>query len=138
MARLEPHGMLRLRAQVVALPRRRLEDLMLRIYLSPRGHPLVYRGTPGGRFVLTVENTPKWYGLVLVSPSGDVEPIDFPDFAPEGERAYVDHVPNPRSVQRFARANGLAIDGQALEMIIGRWQLEALDNYADPDGADVI
>ena len=42
------------------------------MYLSERGHTLVYWSPPSEVPVLTVENYVKWYGLYLVHPDGRV------------------------------------------------------------------
>lgn len=81
---------------------------------------------------VTVEFYEKWYGLAIVQPSGSVEEVAFPDepeFCRGDESPYADHVPNPRVVAAWARAKGYAIDPLAYEMMIGRWEIEARNNY---------
>lgn len=69
--------------------------------------------------------------MFVVMPNGNVEAMPFPDepeFCP-GESPYVDHVPNPRVVAAWARSKGYDIDPLAYEMMIGRWEIEARNNY---------
>jgi len=99
-------------------------------YLSRRGHPLVYAGAPQARPVLTVENYPKWYGLELVRPDGSVEDVSFEglcDLAYSlGVSPYVDHVPNAELVPALAASMGWSLDACSYEMMVGRWEIEAL------------
>jgi hypothetical protein len=92
-----------------------------RVYMSERGHPLVYHGSPGKVPILTVENYLKWYSLYLVNPDGSVEPVDFP------EDGYCDHVPYPAAVEEMAADRGWVGCYESLEMIVGRYVLEFLD-----------
>lgn len=48
------------------------------------------------------------------------------------ETPYVDHVPNPKVVARFARACSYDIDILAFELMVGRWEIEVRDNYTNP------
>lgn len=95
---------------------------------------LAYRGPAleQDHKVLTVELTSKWYHLVLLW-GGDCHLIGFDQFdAPEfrkEESAYLDHAPNPMAVQRYAEAKGYHLDGLALELMIGRWELEYHNHY---------
>jgi hypothetical protein len=88
--------------------------------------PLVYVDDASGP-VLTVENYLKWYQLFLVHKEV-VTPIYFHELEPfaaeMGCSAFVDHVPNPRVVEVFAEAKGFGLDGQAWEMMLGRWTWE--------------
>lgn len=82
--------------------------------------------------VVTVEAYCKWYCL-WVRFKDRVEEAEFPD---EGEyktlgSPYLDHAPNPRHVVRWAKRMGYVIDDLALELIVGRWELEAGRRYDD-------
>lgn len=103
------------------------------MYLSERGHTLVYWTPPSSKPVLTVENYVKWYALHLVHPNGVVKTIPFPDTSPEGS-PFVDHVPNPVACQRLAAEKGWVWDENSLDMIWGRWrrEVEECPEY-DPD-----
>ena len=75
---------------------------------------------------LTMELYLKWYGLQLIHPDGCVEELPFPgdEYAPPGESAFRDHVPNPKAVENYALEHGYAVGEFALELITGRWYLE--------------
>lgn len=90
---------------------------------STRQHPVVLSRRPNHAdlSVLTVELYEKWYGLIVVHPSGAMQEIPFP--TSETMTPYVDHVPNPQVVKAYADANNLYIDELALELIVGRWNL---------------
>lgn len=97
-------------------------------WFSKRGFPLVHVGPPPRRGLLTCENYCKWYNLHVIHTDGAVQEVHFPESpldSPPGESAYVDHVPNPNAVVKMANRLGLQIDEQALEMIAGRWFIEA-------------
>jgi hypothetical protein len=85
--------------------------------------------------VVTVELYVKWYSLHVIRRIGDefvIEEVPFPDdieFCKSNESAFVDHVPNPRVVARWATANGHVVDELAMELMIGRWEIEAQNNY---------
>src|SRR6267142_847084 len=76
--------------------------------------------------VVTVELSLKWYGIQIVyaaknrsAGSRDVPVVEwpFPGWAElTREYAYVDHVPNPRCIEAFARHNGYQIDELAREL----------------------
>ena len=91
----------------------------MKVYKSDRGMLLVFQEIDAGIPVLTVENYCKWYCLYLVDSSGDVTPVDFP------EDGYTDHVPYPDAVEALAESRGWVVDEQSMEMIIGRYMLEA-------------
>ena len=98
-------------------------------YRSRRGRPLVFCGaTCASRPVLTVENYPKWYGLVLVQPDGSVEDVSFGALQEladaRGVSAYVDHVPNVELVPELARKMGWILDSVSYELMVGRWEAE--------------
>ena len=106
--------------------------MMAQLY-SPRGMPLIWRGGyPSDGVVLTMECYCKWYEMFLVH-TDKIVSVGFtvlfdPRFCKE-ESAICDHAPNPRAVRRYAAANGYHLDNEALEMMIGRWELEYRDNY---------
>ncbi len=92
-----------------------------RIYLSDRGEPLAYHGDPTRAPTVTVEVYEKWYHLFAVRPDGTVEKLDL---GMETE-AWSDHVPVPALVEAWADAHGYVVDWLSLEMMRGRWLLEA-------------
>ena len=101
-------------------------------HLSRRGLSLIWSTLSGADVpIITVEDCHKWYELFVVHPCGRVESILFPDvdYAADGESAYRDDAPNPRVVQRFAKAMGYEIDDRALEVMVGRWHIEACGEY---------
>jgi len=104
-----------------------------KLYYSNRGLPLVFceKEIPVDTGVVTVENYLKWYTLQVVLKDGTVEELNFPEMEdkPEGEQCFVDHVPNPRAVEKMAHRLGLYIDPQSLDMMIGRWFFEVEDIY---------
>jgi hypothetical protein len=98
------------------------------LWFSDRGIPLVYQGPPprqGDSLILTVENYCKWYSLYAVQEHGEVVAIH------SEKIEWGDHIPNPESVIKFALVNEYDIDTRSLEMMIGRWHREALNEYAD-------
>lgn len=102
------------------------------MFTSSRGNLLVLSKRPLDRPVITVELYSKWYGLYLVYPEGSIEEIPFPES--EGRldvSDYVDHVPNPKVVVWFAEKNNFYLDELALELIVGRWELEVTHHYDD-------
>src|ERR1700744_38936 len=97
---------------------------------SGRGVPLIWStDNDPDRVVLTVEHYTKWYDLYLVHRDGRVETIQFPDseWCKGGESPFVDHVPNPSVVLRFAEKSGYEIDERAFEIMVGRWHIEVVD-----------
>ena len=89
--------------------------------------PTVYIDSPKDVPVLTVENRSKWYVLSVLYPSSSLAPISFEaleEVSEAGESAYVDHVPNPDVVERYAEHMGWYMCPQSLEMIRGRWYYE--------------
>ncbi len=84
------------------------------------------------RPVLTVENYCKWYTLYVLWPEDNItSQVSFDLLEPyQGkEPAYCDHVPNPRAVELYTEAQDIDLHSEALEMIIGRWELEYKNNY---------
>lgn len=78
---------------------------------------------------ITVEYYIKWYSLFLVRPTGLIDVIPFSDlekYAKGSETAYGDHVPNPDIVKVLSVDCDYDIDPIAMEMMIGRWQIEHL------------
>ena len=107
---------------------------VLSVYFSERNEPLVARFV-GDEPVVTVENYVKWYGLyVIFPPDLHVEKFHFGHL--EGytkHSAYVDHVPNPAAVQRWADSMGFEVDPNSLEMMLGRWLFESRNTFLDND-----
>lgn len=109
--------------------------------MSERGHPLAISCNHDyflnlQRPYLTVELYSKWYGLDVIQPGkglgvARVQRIPFPEVfdLPEGETSFVDHVPNPRAVVRYARKMNYDVDELALELMVGRWELEVGQRY---------
>lgn len=97
---------------------------------SEHGHPLVL-SVPQPLLIqptITVELSNKWYKLYLVdrNPSRNTD-LDFgllEEVCEVAESAFCDHCPNPNVVVRFADKYGYAVDPLALELMIGRWELE--------------
>lgn len=98
-------------------------------FYSARNIPLIWTGGVPDGPVLTMELYSKWYELFVIGPGVISISFDKLEAFAEDESAYCDHVPNPKAVYRFAKANGYHLDEQAYEMIIGRWELEYLKNY---------
>lgn len=75
----------------------------------------------------------KWYGLDIHRPNGEVDEVEFPDMEDYDRLGppYLDHAPNPRHVYRWALSKGYRIDPLSLELIIGRWEIEYGNSYAD-------
>lgn len=106
---------------------------------SERDIPLLFSplvGVKGGGPWVTVELCDEWHCLYLVyledvdaslAPHYRVEQVSFDELdndGPIGEVAYVDHVPNPSAVDRWAERAGFTVVLLADELIGGRWQLE--------------
>ncbi len=98
---------------------------------SMRGHLLVYGARHAHPPVVTVENYCKGYALQVVMPSGDIAEYDFGALEPHATNYVEDHCPNPVAVVRWAIAHGFRVDGQSLEMMLGRWMLEATPRNAN-------
>lgn len=99
-------------------------------HFSQRGWALTWARPPmGDRKVLTVELYEKWYALQLLDENGGVSEVEFPEFR--------DHCPDPVAVQLLAVREGYYMDPLALEMIIGRWELETVGDseYSLPERA---
>lgn len=98
---------------------------------TPRGHELVLTDHGGGP-TLTVELYVKWYTLWLVK-GHEVTEVEFPDMGNYEKLGspYLDHAPNPRHVCAWAEKNGFEIDHLALELMVGRWELEGTSHYED-------
>ena len=108
--------------------------------VGPHGYPLVLSRaiTPVLVGTVTVEMYLKWYGLCVIKQVVHDEVIieqhpfpDDPEFCKPDESPYVDHVPNPKVVARWAAKMGFNIDVLAWEMMVGRWHDEALGEYGD-------
>ncbi len=97
-------------------------------FFSERGFPLVWATNPPTKLkAVTVENYMKWYSLYFIEPNGNVSKVPFEaleKYQRDDGPVMGDHVFNPNVVQRFCAYEGHLIDIEALEMIIGRWELE--------------
>lgn len=82
---------------------------------------------------LTVTLETKWYGLYLVAndghPPAQISFKNLEEFCTGSESAFCDHCPNPNVVVRLAEAHKLDVDPLALEMMIGRWELEYFNDH---------
>jgi hypothetical protein len=111
---------------------------------SDRDIPLA-SWTGGAKYptILTVELYLKWYDLYLVFEDGHVEALHASkeradkllDLETEfvrltGESAYCDHAFNPKWVLFIEDRMKYSVASEALELIIGRWELEYKDNYS--------
>ncbi len=95
---------------------------------------LIDDGSELDKPLLTVSLEAKWYCLYLITPTvqgcrelDDIRKIEFEELeaiANGNESAFCDHVPNPHVVVRYAERKNYRLDHRALEMIIGRWELE--------------
>lgn len=96
---------------------------------SPRGIPLVISCDPAfleTNSLLTVELHGKWYSLFLIRPGRLVEAVPFPtELCIHGATSYSDHVPNPCAVEEWAKAHKVQVDAMAMELMVGRWRIEA-------------
>lgn len=96
-------------------------------YRGPQHHLVVSVPPRPCQPVLTVELYPKWYGLWLVHAGvAAAEPIHFGRLDDGEGTPYVDHVPNPAAVRRFAERHGYVVDELAEDLIAGRWQNEVV------------
>lgn len=93
---------------------------------SPNAHPLIRSVSSDKYPVLTVEQYIKWYNLWVVHPGGEVTAVDFPyDLdLPDNECVVGDHCVNPRAFVLLANANEWYVDPVALEVVIGRWEMD--------------
>lgn len=87
------------------------------------------------RPLITVEVYSKWYYLHVVRvghPVGEIgfETLDEMHLDGYGP-PFVDHAPNPWHVMEYARRIGADVDDIALELIIGRWELECGEGRYD-------
>lgn len=117
-----------------------------RVYLSDRGHPLLFMGQPIGSAVLTLENYTKWYELYLVYPDASVKKVDVvavQEVMEENPNAFwYDHLYHPQLLYSLATKLGAELDERALEVAIGRWMLEGPDDcktatelkFTEPEG----
>lgn len=113
-----------------------------RLYFSDRRIPLVYTGIGHTKPVITIENYLKWYDLYIVFPDEHVEAfqadpvrvalfdkVETQIYHQYNESPHGDHVPNPRQLIILAHLMQCAFDDEAVEMVIGRWELEVKNNY---------
>lgn len=93
---------------------------------SKRGHQLILtNGLDENQAIITVELHTKWYNLFLVFPDGG-----FVEFEPDVfDVGYRDNTYNPYDLINFAQHNNYTIDEMALELIVGRWQIQTLNSY---------
>lgn len=102
---------------------------------SKRDHEiLLYPPSSASGGYVTCELYEKWYELYVAQPEGGlvhVIPLEYAELEPfrdaEG-RYFSDHCPNPRSVLKYAAHHGLEVHGLALELMVGRWRTEVLDD----------
>jgi hypothetical protein len=103
---------------------------------SPRGLELVLSGSSCTQDgcpdapTITVELAEKWYSLWLVRPSGQIEPIPFPEIMEMDDCSFVDHAPNPDAIRAYADAQDFEVDLVAFELIVGRWETEVTERYS--------
>ena len=105
-------------------------------WYSDRGIELI--GGPMATPQITVENYLKWYSPYVIFPDGRVAPLGS---TPEEEAAmsdvernmtesaYGDHVFNPKFIHAVAVRLKYYVQSEAMEMIIGRWEIEHKGNY---------
>jgi hypothetical protein len=84
--------------------------------------------------VVTVENYMKWYSLWIVHPDDSVTAMDDYDLmeqiATELNTHWMgDHVFNPDCVAEYCRRMNYWLCTESLEMIIGRWCREQLNQW---------
>lgn len=104
--------------------------------ITMSGITFVHDGPLDSVGVLTVELRSKWYGLWHIT-----ETTGRAIYFHELDRLYteqdlpgppfVDHVPNPYYVVALGKKLGIPVSDLALEMIVGRWELEVGDRYTD-------
>ena len=111
--------------------------MKFQIHNSYRNIPLswLYEIPEGESPVVCVELYCKWYRLHVIHPDGTIEEFPFPDdYLDTGETPYLDHAPNPMTVQRWAEKMNYHLCDLALELMIGRWEMEYKNNYRyDPE-----
>ncbi len=97
-------------------------------FTSERGEWLIWsnHGHLPSVETITVEDADKWYSLYVVTPAGIVCQLLFGDLEPFRVNSlyFVDHCPNPDSVELLAEARGWQVDVRALEVMHGRWRIE--------------
>lgn len=97
---------------------------------SEHNHPVVQFTKATHRPVITCEFYSKWYSLYIWWTDGNLLRLDFHDLqsaADElGVSPYVDHVPNPAAVERYAEKMNYGIDELAQDLIRGRWHNEVV------------
>src|SRR5262245_5113245 len=86
--------------------------------------------------LLTVELYTKWYTLYLIErvEFGAIQiskvwydAFDTEALRPDGQSAFVDHVPNPIAIRNFADAKKYHVDELATDLLMGRWMNEVAD-----------
>ena len=117
----------------IARIRQKRENISMsfEIHVSERGLPLVYveQLPTDDTKIITVENYLKWYTLSVVSRNG-VETLQH-----NNEIHFNGHVPVPADVEAYAEKYGMEVDRQAMEMIVGRWNIENLNSDTEFIGA---
>jgi len=95
--------------------------------VSDRDIPLLCQ-KPAQGAIITCEDYAKWYSLFLLHPNGAVTPLEYflLEDAADPMPAYVDHVPNPAAVARYANAHKLTVHERSFEVMVGRWVQEGL------------
>ena len=98
------------------------------LYFSNRNLPLVCAET-SDKPILTIENYCKWYGLSAIYPDGTVKAISYDDYSELEEFGvlWYDHCLNPKMYQKIANHLGMYYCEQTLEIIIGRYCVEVLE-----------
>lgn len=103
-----------------------------------RGHELAYsnRYLDTHPPVVCVEFYSKWYSVYIVFPDranndrpGAIVEYAYPHDCPDGESPFLDHVPNPKAIAKFAQEHGCLIDPLSWELMVGRWEIEYHNRY---------
>ena len=91
-----------------------------------QGEQYMCRSIPnkGDMPVITIKLEYKWRRLHVIDHTGIPKPFEY-----ESDVGYLDDKYNPKDLIEVAEKHDFFIDEFALEMIIGRWELEALENY---------
>lgn len=104
-----------------------MRNTAYRLWFSDRGFPLIYCGSPLDVPVLTVENYCKWYQFYLAMPDGQVKQFYFEDDK-FNDTTWSNHTINPAYYKHICSKFGFHEDDQAYEIIVGRWEIESLQN----------
>lgn len=114
------------------IERTEFEKAFRHVPVTEDGTPLALEPRPNGRDVpfVTVPMASKWYWLFVLHPDGRLVKHDFgvlEGFEPKGQPYFVDHVPNPHAVDGWARSMGYYVDDVAMDMLVGRWEIEVVE-----------